>query len=359
MRVLQVAHAMTKDDGASRHMLNMDRIFRELGYETAMFSHKIDARIEAPIQPMDRFNGTSEDIVIYQMTSGTSFNKWVYQYPQKVVLYYHNITPAKYFWGNAWGSWYKCLKGRRDLKRIAANSFFGWGASEYSRQELAALGMKHTGVMPAVVEPAKYQQYAMVPELYERYHDGCVNILVVGRGVPHKKQDEAIEMVDYYRQHISDRVRLVIIGNMKPSFAKKLQAMVRERQLEKQVIFTGQISNEELCTWYRAADAVLCLSEHEGFCVPLVEGMIFGKPVFAYACAAVPETLGKAGILLPDKEPGRVAQTIHDTLADEELLARLAIARQERLRELSYSEILKQVAIDMKEIVSLWEEVRK
>jgi len=359
MRILQVAHAMTKDDGASRHMLNMDRIFRQLGYDTVMFSHKIDARIAADIRPMKDFDGTRDDIVIYQMTSGTSFNQWVYRYPQKIVLYYHNITPAKYFWGNAWGSWYKCLKGRRDLKKIAANSFFAWGASEYSRRELTELGIAHTGVMPAVVEPEKYQQYAVDPELYEKYHDGRVNILVVGRGVPHKKQDEAIAAVDYYRRHISPKVRLVIIGNMKPSFARKLQGMVRERQLEDHVLFTGQISNEALCTWYRLADAVLCLSEHEGFCVPLVEGMIFGKPVLAYACAAVPETLGQAGVLLPDKEPGRVAAAIHDTLMNPALLARLRQEQQKRLQALSYEAILQQTAVDMKKIVSLWEEARK
>ncbi len=354
MRIIQVAHAMTKDDGASRHVLNMDHILKQLGYDTVMFSHKIDARIEADIHSMEEFDADAKDILIYQMTSGTSFNQWVYRYPHKIVLYYHNITPARYFFGNAWGSWFKCLKGRRDLRRIVGNAFYGWGASEYSCQELKDLGLAHTSVMPAVVEPQHYLGYGLVQPLYEKYHDGWLNLLIVGRGVPHKKQDEAIAITNYYKEHISAKVRLIIVGNIKPSFAKKLHAMVDSLELAKHVVFAGQVSNEELCTLYRLSDAVLSMSEHEGFCVPLVEGMIFGKPVFAYSCAAVPETLGRAGILLSDKTPAVAAECIHRSLQDQVLLEQLAVGRRERLQELSYDNIVKKIEYDMQKILELW-----
>ena len=356
MKLIQVAHAMTKHDGASKFVLEMDKIFKELGYSSEIYAHKIDERIEYPIRPMASFDGGAEDIVIYHMTTGTSFNKWVYNYPHKIVLYYHNITPAKYFFGNAWGSFFKCLSGRRDLKKIVRNTFYAWGASEYSCRELRALGMAQAKPLAAIVEPQKYLGYETLPLLYNRYHDDWVNLLVVGRGVPHKKQDEAIRVLKYYHDHISEKVRLIIVGNIKKSFDKKLHALTKTLQMEEHVIFTGMVSQEELCTYYRLADAVLSLSEHEGFCVPLVEGMIFEKPVFAYACAAVPETLGQAGILLRDKSPEAVATVLQHTLGDAAALQQLAIERKKRLAELSYDRIRGQVEADLQEIIKLWRE---
>ncbi|WP_294520681.1 glycosyltransferase family 4 protein [uncultured Anaerovibrio sp.] len=353
MKFVQIAHAITKDDAASRQLLNMDSMLKELGYDTAMFAHKVDSRLADQVKSMEDFSAAAEDIIIYHMTTGTSFNKWVYNYPHKIVLFYHNITPAKFFFGNAWGSWWKCIKGRRELRKIAANSFFAWGASEYSRKELAALGMQHTEVMSIVVEPEKYTQYEPVPSMLDKYQDDVPTLLMVGRGVPHKKLDEAIAAVHWYKEHISPAIRLVLAGNIKSSYAKKLHRMVESFGLVDQVIFTGQISNEELCTWYRITDAVLSLSEHEGFCVPLVEGMIFDKPVFAYACSAVPETLGEAGVLLKDKSPEAIATVINNVLNDQDKLAQLADGRKKRLAAFSYDRLMEKFRQDIKTIIEL------
>ncbi|WP_297568060.1 glycosyltransferase family 4 protein [uncultured Anaerovibrio sp.] len=353
MRFIQIAHAITKDDAASRQLLNMDAMLRELGYTTEMFAHKVDDRLVNQVKSMEAFSADREDIVIYHMTTGTSFNAWVANYPHKIVLFYHNITPAKFFFGNAWGSWWKCIKGRRQLKKIVKNSFFAWGASEYSRKELESLGLKHTRKMSIVVEPDKYTGYAPVQELVNKYDDGVTTLLMVGRGVPHKKLDEAIEAVAWYTANISTDIRLVLAGNIKPSYGKRLHKMVKELDVTDNVIFTGQISNEELCTWYRLTDVVLSLSEHEGFCVPLVEGMIFDKPVVAYDCSAVPETLGEAGVLIKEKSPRTIATTIHQLLGNEVRLAALKKGRKKRLQELSYSRLMEQFRADIEEIIQL------
>ena len=359
MRFIQVAHALTLHDGASKFVQKLDAMLQKLGYETAIFAHKLDARITAGnIHTMDAFDGTADDIVIYHMTTGTSFNRWVAHYPHKVVLYYHNITPAKFFFGNAWGSWWKCLLGRQQLKGIVKNTFFAWGASDYSCQELRTFGLNEAKPLAAIVEPEPFLQRSVVDAIWQRYHDGWLNLLFVGRGVPHKKQDEAIEVVRWYKEHICEQVRLILVGNMKPSFGKRLHCMVEQYHLEHNVVFAGGVSNDALCTYYRVADALLCLSEHEGFCVPLVEAMIFDKPVFAYAAAAVPETVGKAGILLHDKKPAHVAQVIQQTLQDETKLKQLAEARQQRLQALSYESIFAQVKADTARIVALWQEQR-
>ena len=355
MRLIQIAHALTLHDGASKFVQKLDGMFQKLGYETAIFAHKLDARIKNEhIRTMEQFDGTAEDIVIYHMTTGTSFNKWVAKYPHRIVLYYHNITPAKFFFGNAWGSWLKCIQGRRQLKGVVKNTFYAWGASEYSCAELRELGLTEAKPLAAIVEPEKFLERPVVQTIQDKYTDGKLNLLIVGRGVPHKKQDEAIEIVRYYKEHINSDVRLIIVGNMKPSFEKKLHHMVENYHMQNDVVFAGSVSNDELCSWYRVADALLCLSEHEGFCVPLVEAMVFDKPVFAYAVAAVPETVGQAGILLQNKSPQYVAELIRDTLASKEKLQQLGIERKKRLQELSYERIFGQVKQDIAHITELW-----
>lgn len=354
MKIIQVAHALHPTDAASRQLLNMDKILRALGYETEMYAHRLDESLAERVGLMGDFSADPEDIVIYHMTTGTSFNRWVWNYPRKIVLFYHNITPARFFFGNAWGSWLKCLRGRHDLKTIAKNTFFAWGASEYSRQELENAGIKRAAVLPIVVEPETYTTRGE-DESVLRYRDGRLNLLVVGRGVPHKKQDEAIEAAAWYRDHISPDIRLVLIGNIKPSYEKKLRVLVKKRGMEENVLFAGQVTDEALCTWYRIADGLLCLSEHEGFCVPLIEAMIFGLPIFAKSAAAVPETLGGAGVLLSDTSPQGVAEAVRRTMADELALARLKKGRAERLAAFSPENVKSQLEADMKEIVRLWQ----
>lgn len=354
MKIIQVAHALHPVDAASRQLLNMDKILRELGYETAMYAHRLDESLAGRVGLIGDFSSAPEDIVIYHMTTGTSFNRWVWKYPRKVVIFYHNITPARYFFGNAWGSWFKCLRGRYDLKKIVQNTLFAWGASEYSRRELEEVGVERTAVLPIVVEPDAYTGRGEDEEVL-RYKDGRLNLLVVGRGVPHKKQDEAIEAVAWYREHISSDIRLVLIGNIKPSYEKKLHALVKKSGMEDYVLFTGQVTDEALCTWYRIADGLLCLSEHEGFCVPLIEAMIFGLPIFAKPAAAVPETLGGAGVLLSNKSPQGVAEAVRRTMTDELALARLKKGRAERLAAFSLENVKSRLDADMKEIVRLWQ----
>ena len=339
MKIIQIAHALTKDDAASRQLINMDSMLRELGYDTAMYAHKVDSQLGDAVQTMEDFQAEKEDIVIYHMTTGTSFNDWVAKYPQKIVMYYHNITPAKFFFGNAWGSWWKCIKGRRQLKKIVKNTFFSWAASEYSRKELEELGLKYTKELSIAVEPEKYTNYAPIQEMQDKYNDDITTLLMVGRGVPHKKLDEAIAAIAWYKENLSKKIRLVLAGNIKPSYGKKLHKMVQQLKVEENVIFTGKISNEELCTWFRITDGVLSLSEHEGFCVPLIEAMYFHIPIIAYRSSAIPDTIGGGGLLLPDKTPEYAAAIVNRVISDSDLKAYILNQQEKTLQRFSYQNV--------------------
>ena len=74
------------------------------------------------------------------------------------------------------------------------------------------------------------------------------------------------------------------------------------------------------------------MSEHEGFCVPLVEAMYFGIPIIAFDSTAVGETLGGSGLLLKDKDSKAVAEAIDLIMTDDELRQKLIAGEKERLK---------------------------
>jgi glycosyltransferase involved in cell wall biosynthesis len=97
----------------------------------------------------------------------------------------------------------------------------------------------------------------------------------------------------------------------------------------------GSVPAGVLAAHYRAADAFVCLSDHEGFCVPLLEAMHHEVPIVAFASSAVPETLGGGGVVVDDKGPVTVAAAVHRVLGDQPLREALAAAGRARLAELS------------------------
>ncbi len=80
--------------------------------------------------------------------------------------------------------------------------------------------------------------------------------------------------------------------------------------------FVTGLSDAELAARYRAADVLVMLSEHEGYGVPLVEAMGQGLPVVAFDAGAVREVLGDGGVVLADKHPRHVADSVSRLLAD-------------------------------------------
>jgi glycosyltransferase involved in cell wall biosynthesis len=87
---------------------------------------------------------------------------------------------------------------------------------------------------------------------------------------------------------------------------------------------------EELAARYRAAHAFLTLSEHEGFCIPLLESFHFGLPVIARPVGGIPEVAGDAALLADDEDLAVVAELLHLAVTDEALrgeLRRRAAAR--------------------------------
>ncbi len=103
--------------------------------------------------------------------------------------------------------------------------------------------------------------------------------------------------------------------------------------LDAHVMFAGHVTDAQLLAYYQCADLFLCLSEHEGFCVPLIEAMSAGVPVLAFASTGVPYTLGAAGVLLREKRWDVLAGLCSTILSDSELRSALVMQQRARARD--------------------------
>ncbi|MGH7818736.1 MAG: glycosyltransferase, partial [Candidatus Binatia bacterium] len=166
------------------------------------------------------------------------------------------------------------------------------------------------------------------------YRDGHANFLHVGRLVPNKRLEDVLKIFYFYRKRVDPDARLFLIGidTDMEIYSFALRQMIHDIGL-KGVVFPGRVTERELVSYYRIADVYLCMSEHEGFCVPLLEAMHFGVPVIAYAAGAVPETLGDAGALATRKDFSELAELAALLCSDQRLRGAMVAAGRERVRE--------------------------
>jgi glycosyltransferase involved in cell wall biosynthesis len=178
------------------------------------------------------------------------------------------------------------------------------------------------------------------------FQDGRKNLVFVGRIVPNKKIEDLIKILSVYRKFLSPHVRLIVVGNTRtlPRYYYALRELASRLQLTaRELVFTGHLPMDEFLAAYQTADMFVSMSEHEGFCLPLIESCRFGLPVVAYDAGAVGETLAGAGLLLARKDVVADAALIEHILHDNDLRERLrqsALQRFAGYRQQARPEIL-------------------
>jgi glycosyltransferase involved in cell wall biosynthesis len=236
------------------------------------------------------------------------------------VLQYHNVTPARFFADYAPALFRLASLARQELAGLAPVTDLALGDSAYNRTELDELGFSRTGIMPIAVDTERLTKAPRQRVLEEILDDGLVNFLFVGRIAPNKKIEDHIRLAEQYKRYIDAYYRFIFVGryDVVPRYYAAIRALLSEyRMLEDRFIFTGPVPDAELAAYYRASSVYISLSEHEGFCVPLVEAMAMDVPVLAYGAAAVPDTLGGAGIQFAPKDLEYAAELLGMLAFDE------------------------------------------
>jgi len=340
--VHQVLATLGYGDAIGHEVLGIQRALRAGGHESAIYVETADPRLEhLTLDYRDMVGRVSaDDVLIHHFSIGSRASRTAYALPGRMVLVYHNITPPEYFIGVHKELVRLCFRGRRELTAYIGRSDLALGDSEYNRLELERLGFPHTGVLPVVPD---FSHLDVCPDhtLSGGFDDGWTNILFVGRVIPNKKFEHVIRAYHAYRVRHNPRARLLLVGSYSgfERYLAMLHTLVA-RLGTPDVHFLGHVSNEELSALYGVADLFLCASEHEGFCVPLVEAFHTGVPVLAYASTAVPATMDGAGVLYDTSDPLEIARLMDAVLSDARLREAIVAGQDaalERLRRKDFA----------------------
>jgi glycosyltransferase involved in cell wall biosynthesis len=236
-----------------------------------------------------------------------------------MALIYHNITPPEYFVGVHRTLARQTFRGRRELRAYADRCDLAMGDSEFNRQDLEALGFPRTAVLPVVPD---FSHLDREPNwlVARDFDDEWTNVVFVGRVIANKKIEDLISWFHTYHTIFNPRSRLLLVG-AQSGFERYLSSLHQlvGRLGASHVHFVGHVSDEELVAFYETADLFLCASEHEGFCVPIVEAFYKQVPVLAFAATAVPSTMDGAGVLFEDRDPIHVAALMDEIISNADL----------------------------------------
>ncbi|MBP1633588.1 MAG: pimB 1 [Acidobacteria bacterium] len=334
VQIHQVLATLSYGDAIGNEVLGIRRALQEAGYESEIFCATVDARLEDLTRDYRDLVEASrpENILIHHFSLGSRASRIAYALPDRMVLIYHNVTPPEYFVDIHPLLVRECYRGRRELAAYAGRCDLALGDSEFNRQELEAAGFPETAVMP-VVPGFSHLEVPPDRRVLEAFDDACTNVIFVGRIVPNKRIEDVVRIFAAYQRFFNPDSRLLVVGSYSgfERYYVLLQSLVA-RLGARSVHFLGHVSNSELTACYDVADAFLCASEHEGFCVPLVEGFAKGIPVLAYAAAAVPATMDGAGVLYRTKDPYDVAALV-DQVASNRRLADAIVEGQDAALE--------------------------
>lgn len=327
-RVAIVTSHLAPGDAVGNDVIGMCSAFEKRGYDARMYAESTDfAELKVfNVSEISEFLTDAADLLIYHYSIG--WNPGLGLLPSakyRTAIKYHNVTPPEFFIGISPWHEERCRIGRQEINDVVrAGCYIYFADSEYNRLELLAEGAAEENcfVVPPFHHIERLQAIeAHLPTL-DHYNDGKTNILMVGRVAPHKGHAALIREFAIYHHDYNPNSRLIIVGKEEDAFqrySQQLREMTTFLLTEDAVTFAGEVSDSELKAYYLLSSVFAIASEHEGFCVPAVEAMSMKVPVVAYASAAIPATVGGAGIVLNDRAPGLMAEAIDHLTRDEAL----------------------------------------
>jgi L-malate glycosyltransferase len=327
------AHRGDAIGDSARHVRDL---LREMGHESEVFALTVDDDLQGDVRAFGDPAAQLGDVTIFHYALPSPMTAAFGRLARGRILQYHNVTPAAFFAPYDPALFRLASLGRAELATLVGRVDLALGDSEYNRQELEALGFQPTGVFPIAVDTSRVTQPADRPALDRILDDGLVNFLFVGRIAPNKKIEDHIRLAEVYKRYVDAYYRFIFVGryDVVPKYYSMIRALMSEyRLLNDRFVFTGPVPDAELAVYYRHAAVYISLSEHEGFCVPLVEAMAADVPVLAYAAAAVPDTLGGAGIQFAPKDLEVAAELLGALAFDDDLRTAVIAGQRRRLAD--------------------------
>lgn len=317
--VHQIVPTLSPGDAVGSHTLAVRDTLRAAGLASEIFSDDVAPALAGEAHALDTLPpaGTEGLALLYQCSIGNGVVDRLLARPEPLIVDYHNLTPVAQLLRWAPDMAHLVGWGRGQLGDLAARSVLGIGDSAFNVEELRTAGFTRTAVVPILLDVADLRH----PHPSRADRPGR-RWLFVGRIVPNKAQHQLVLALAWHRAVHDPEAELRLVGrDAAPAYTAALRQLVGELDLEGAVHLVGGVDDAALAREYAEADVFVCLSDHEGFCIPVLEAMANDVPVVAYASSALPETVGSGGLLLPAKDPATVSTAVHRLATDRPLQA--------------------------------------
>jgi len=308
----QLLAGFSNGDAISNEARLLRTIFRSWGCASEIFCEHTrtlpELRHDTPDLSEAVARIAADDVVVLHLSIGSAANEMFRTLPGRKVILYHNVTPEHYFRAVNEATANALASGREQAATLAGSAVVNLADSGYNAEEMRAWGYENPLVFPLVLDLDSFDG-PVHKGLLARYQDGLTNVLFVGRCAPNKRLEDVLHAFYYFQRHIQPNSRLIHVGSFAGTepYLAMLGTIKKNLGLEN-VDFLGSIPDDQLRACYRAAHVFLCMSEHEGFCIPLLEAMTRQVPVLAHASSAIPETMGGAGVCFDTKNFDEVAE---------------------------------------------------
>jgi len=345
MIIEQFLPAFHYGDATSNSAVTLHEFFISKGIESRLITLTSDKRVLDKVILYKDYKEDQDSVKILHFAIPSPLTDFFLKAKGKKILIYHNITPSKFFVDYSEFLVKFTKDGREHLKRLSNVFDLSVGVSEFNARELREINFKNVVVSPLPVNLKNYDT-PYNKGYYNLIKDDRKNILCVGRVAPNKALEDAVKALFFYKKYISPSVRLIIAGNTEsvPKYFFAVRDLASRFYLTSEdILFTGHIEFDEFISVYKLADLFLSVSEHEGFCLPILESFYLGTPVVAYDAAAISETLGEGGILFKNKSPDKLAALMDYVINSEKVSEKLIKSGYEMIdkyKSKSYPETL-------------------
>jgi glycosyltransferase involved in cell wall biosynthesis len=335
-RVNLFTPGLVAGDAVSNDVFGMADWLRRRGFPVAVYAEKIDDGLEETARPVGAYRGDCDDardVMLYHHSVGWPKGLAIWRQTRgRKILRYHNVTPDRFYQPFDQGIARQCQQGVRETASLSRSGpTLALAASDYGVRDLARWARRPypLEIVPPFHDAGAWEGLPLNEELAERLR-GRINVLFVGRVMPHKGHARLLRVLSCCRTLLGSGVRLYVVGGLDEQMQQynaRLREQIEALRLGDLVCFTGKVPLDRLKTYFHCADAFLCLSEHEGFCVPLVEAMRMGVPVVAYRGSAIASTLGDHPLLWDGPDPWAAAESVR-LLVEDSAARRLVVGLQ-------------------------------
>ncbi len=302
MRIDQVVNSYSSHDAVGNHVFLLQKISQSLVGSSQIFAEQNLSQQDS-ILPLDAYDcqNNRKNILIYHHSIGTSIPLFLSKVKAFKILIYHNVTPSRFFSGPQGDAFFEeaCKEGVRQLALLKLFCDLYWTVSAYNKVELENCGFSPVEVLPILRDYRKISGLAEKPFFNL---DDRPFFIFVGRLTPHKGQDDLIELLAVMKNL---RPRLFLVGGNLPVYKAWLLEEAKRLDLrthvgadfasETDLVILENLDDQSLSFLYKHALAFVCLSKHEGFCVPVAEAAHCGLGTLSLAHGALAETVKQYG----------------------------------------------------------------